>query len=272
MTDSRPAAVLEQRPESQRPDDSAQNGQQYLYAIVAAGLPDAIGVPGIGGQPLRLVVEGPVAAVTSDLGASRVRPERRNLGAHHGVLKALMNMSFVPLPMSFGVVGDNPSAVRGLLARNRDAILEQLRRVAGKAEMGLRVKWDVANIFEYFVDTHAELRSLRDRILGGGRMPAHDEKIEIGSFFDRMRTQDRTRFTDAVTSFLSPVCAELQVNKCKDEYEVMNLACLVPTERQDDFSRAVFAAARLFDDSYSFDFSGPWAPHNFVSLDLDLGD
>ena len=204
-------------------------------------------------------------------GRGRIRPERRNLGAHHNVLKTLMSRSFVPLPMSFGVVGDNPAAVRRLLARNQAAILDQLRRVAGKAEMGLRVKWEVANIFEYFVDTHDELRSLRDRILGGGRMPTHEEKIEIGSSFDRMRTQDRTHFTDAVTSFLSPVCSELKVNKCKDECEVMNLACLVPAERQAAFSRAVFEAARLFDDRYSFDFSGPWAPHNFVSLDLDLG-
>lgn len=271
MADSPLAAVLEQGPAPQFPDDRAQPGQQYIYAIVAAGLPDAVGVPGIGGQPLRVLVEGPVAAVTSDMGTGRIRPERRNLGAHHNVLKTLMNLSFVPLPMSFGVVGDNPAAVRRLLARNQAAILDQLRRVAGKAEMGLRVKWEVANIFEYFVDTHDELRSLRDRILGGGRMPTHEEKIEIGSSFDRMRTQDRTHFTDAVTSFLSPVCSELKVNKCKDECEVMNLACLVPAERQAAFSRAVFEAARLFDDRYSFDFSGPWAPHNFVSLDLDLG-
>lgn len=269
MADFRSAAVVEEGPAVSCPDES---GHQYLYAIVAAGLPDAIGVPGIGGHPLSVIVEGPVAAVASEIGAPRIRPERRNLGAHHNVLKALMDMSFVPLPMCFGVVGENPASVRRMLARNQAEILDQLRRVAGQAEMGLRVKWDVPNIFEYFVDTHAELRRLRDRVVASGSMPSHEEKIEMGSTFDRLRTQDRTRFTDEVARFLSPVCSELKVNKCKDDYEVMNLACLVSAQRQDDFSRAVFEAARLFDDRYSFDFSGPWAPHNFVSLDLDLGD
>jgi hypothetical protein len=269
MADFRPASVLEASPEVNRSDEG---GHQYIYALVAAGPRNAIGVPGIGGYPLKLIIEGPVAAVVSDMSANRIRPERRNLGAHQNVLKTLMDLSTIPLPMSFGIVGENPESIRRMLARNQAAILDQLRRVAGKVELGLRVKWEVPNIFEYFVDTHDELRSMRDRIVDSGRVATHDEKIEMGSLFDRTRNQDRTRFTEEVRRVLSPVCAELKVNKCKDEYEVMNLACLVPAERQNDFSGAVFGAARLFDDRYSFDFSGPWAPHNFVSLDLDLGD
>jgi len=33
---------------------------------------------------------------------------------------------------------------------------------------------------------------------------------------------------------------------------------------------AVFQAARLFDNNYAFDLNGPWAPHNFVEMDLKL--
>jgi hypothetical protein len=29
-------------------------------------------------------------------------------------------------------------------------------------------------------------------------------------------------------------------------------------------------AAQPFDDSYAMDFNGPWAPHNFVELDIKL--
>ena len=42
--------------------------------------------------------------------------------------------------------------------------------------MGLRVTWDVPNIFEYFVNTHAELRAARDRLLSNGRGPLTKEK------------------------------------------------------------------------------------------------
>jgi hypothetical protein len=44
----------------------------------------------------------------------------------------------------------------------------------------------------------------------------------------------------------------------------MNLACLVRREAQEEFSAGVFAAAKLFDNNFAFDYSGPWAPHNFV--------
>jgi len=268
MAEVRSAAVLETRPDA----SPAVECGKYIYAIVAAGASDIVGIPGIGGHPLSVIAEGRVAAVVSDVGPGRIRPERRNLGAHQNVLKTLLDLSPVPLPMSFGIVGESSAGVRRMLARNQAAILEQLQRVAGKVEMGLRVRWDVPNIFEFLVDTHAELRDMRDRIVGSGRMATHDEKIEIGSMFDRTLNRDRARLTEEVQQFLYPVSAEMKVNKCKDEYEVMNLACLVRREHLDAFSNAIFDAAKLFDDKYSFDFGGPWAPHNFVTLDLDLKD
>jgi hypothetical protein len=50
---------------------------------------------------------------------------------------------------------------------------------------------------------------------------------------------------------------------------VINLACLVKRDAQEAFSAGVFAAANLFDNNFSFDYSGPWAPHNFVEIDLE---
>ena len=57
--------------------------------------------------------------------------------------------------------------------------------------MGLRVSLDVPNIFEYFVNTHPELRTARDRFLGPYRNPSQDDKIELGRMFDRLLNEDR---------------------------------------------------------------------------------
>ena len=35
-----------------------------------------------------------------------------------------------------------------------------------------------------------------------------------------------------------------------------------------DFEVAIFEAARGFDNNFTFDFNGPWAPHNFVDVEL----
>lgn len=49
-----------------------------------------------------------------------------------------------------------------------------------------------------------------------------------------------------------------------------NINCLVARNGQKEFEEAVFQAAALFDNNYDFDLNGPWAPHNFVELDLKL--
>jgi hypothetical protein len=135
-------------------------------------------------------------------------------------------------------------------------------------EMGLRVSWDVPNIFEYFVNTHKDLRAARDRFLGPYQNPSQEDKIELGRLFDHLLNEDRQNFTEKVEEILSGYCREIKRNKCRTESEVMSLACLVGRNAQARFEEGVFEAAKLFDNNYTFDYNGPWAPHNFVELDL----
>jgi len=244
-------------------------GRNYLYAVVEASEPRSYPSIGIDGNDVYTITVGRVAAVVSGLPSPKIRPQRANLAAHQAVLKHLM-ADTTPLPMAFGTIAASPDAIRRILIRNQHAFQEQLRRVAGKVEMGLRVAWDVPNIFEYFVNTHAELRLARDRLLGVRHEFTQEEKIELGRMFDRLLNDDREEHTRKVQHVLAPVCAEFKANLCRNEQEVMNVACLVRRDAQEQFSAGVFAAAKLFDNSFSFDYSGPWAPHNFVELELDL--
>jgi len=243
-------------------------GRNYLYAIVAGGEPWSYPSLGLEGQNVYTISEGRVAAVVSGVTSSKIRPERANLKAHQAVLNRLMTGT-TPLPMAFGTVATSPEAIRKILVRNQHAFRQQLQRVGGKVEMGLRVAWDVPNIFEYFVNTHAELRLARDRPTGARHQFTQEEKIELGRMFDRLLNEDREEHTRHVERVLAPVCVEFKPNQCRNEREVMNLACLVRRDAQEQFSAGVFAAAKLFDNNFSFDYSGPWAPHNFVELDLE---
>ena len=244
-------------------------GRNYLYAIVASGEPWSYESLGIGGQHVYTITEGRVAAVVSGVASSKIRPERANLKAHQAVLNRLMTDT-TPLPIAFGTIAASPEAIRGILVRNQQAFREQLQRVGGKVEMGLRVAWDVPNIFEYFVNTHAELRMARDRLVGVRHEFTQEEKIELGRMFDRLLNDDREEHARKVERVLGPVCVEFKENQCRNEREVMNVACLVRRDAQEEFSAGVFEAAKLFDNSFTFDYSGPWAPHNFVDLELDL--
>jgi len=214
-----------------------------------------------------MISNGGASAVVSEVANQKIRPERRHLAAHQGVLKQLMTES-TPLPMSFGIIADGPAAIRRILSLNKDAFREQFERVQGKVEMGLRVTWDAPNIFDYFVDTHPTLRSARDRYFGTHREPTQEERIELGRMFDNILNQDREDHTQDVVNVLSRHCAAIRQNKCRTEREVMNLACLVAREAEARFEAGILEAAGLFDNNFAFDYNGPWAPHNFVEIDL----
>ena len=254
--------------ENRLPTRAAARGKVYLYAIIA-GEDRVYEATGINQAKVYSLSAGQIAAVVSDVTSDNVRPERARLAAHHEVLKKLMAET-TPLPMTFGIVADSPAAVRRMLARNQEVLLDQLQHVAGKVEMGLRVSWDVENIFEYFVNTHPELRITRDRLLGSNCQPTQEQKIEVGRMFDRLLTDDREAHSDlAVGIFASHEC-EIKQLKCRNEREVMNLACLVKREAVPQFEAGVFEIAKQFDNNFALDYNGPWAPHNFVNVDLEL--
>jgi hypothetical protein len=242
---------------------------RYLYAIVSGSEERSYGSLGINGGRVYTISHADIAAVVSDVLNQKIRPERRHFAAHQGVLKKVMEEGDL-LPISFGMISSGPKAVRGLLARNREAVSAELGRVAGKVEMGLRVSWDVPNIFEFMVNIHPELLEARDRFLSPQREPTQAEKIEIGEMFEQLLDSDRDRHTEQVERVLDPTCFEIKRNKCREEREVMNMACLVARSSLGDFESAVLESASFFDDNFTFDYNGPWAPHNFVEIEVDV--
>jgi hypothetical protein len=243
---------------------------RYLYAIIdGGGDREPLGFDGVDGAEVYSMGNGLISAVVSDLPDRKVRPERRKLAAHHEVLKKLMADRTV-LPMAFGLIADGPDSVRRILRLNANTFDEQISRLKGKVEMGLRVAWDVPNIFEYALKIHPELLELRDHIFRGGREPSQDDKIEVGRTFDRLMTEEREDHTERVTSVLAAHCSEIKMNKVRNDREVLNLAALVDRDKMKDFESGVIEAARSFDNNFSFDFNGPWPPHNFVEIELRI--
>ncbi|HWO99044.1 MAG TPA: GvpL/GvpF family gas vesicle protein [Methylococcus sp.] len=240
----------------------------YLYALAEApALSRGEAITGIGGAPVYSLAEGEVAVVLSDIGESRIRPERRHIAAHHQVLRHLLERGGI-LPMAFGIIADSPAAVLRMLKTYRRSFAEQLRRLAGKVEMGLRVTLDTPNVFESYVQRFPELQVLRDRMLQGGG--SREDKIELGRQFGQMLDGAREEAFEKIEEVLAPVCFEIHRNPVKEEKEIANLACLVARDRLGDFEGAIDEVAKRFDDDHVFRYSGPWPPHNFVKIDVEL--
>ena len=241
---------------------------KYIYAVIDADGDKIYDGPiGLDGAVVHTISQGSISAVVSDMPDKRIRPERKNLASHNSIIKLLMAKENSVLPVKFGTLANSSKSVRELLLENTDTLIVELAKVRGRVEMGLHVKLDVPNVFEYMVNSQPELGEFRDRVYGKQRGPTKMDQIELGSMFERLLNKERERYAAAVVAVLSQRCAEIKENPPRDG-EVMNLACLVDRDGQQSFEDGICEAANLFDNNFSFDFNGPWAPHNFVDVNL----
>lgn len=250
-----------------RPTDGKTNCK-YVYAIADKAESRTYTGIGVNESAVYPIFYGSLMLLVSDIKDKKIRPERSALTAHHKVIKALMQDMSI-LPVAFGTIAKNADDAGNILKARHDNLLSQINHVRGKVEMGLLVKWDVPNIFEYFVDRHRQLATLRDQLLQAQGPSSREEKIELGRRFERLLTDEREAHAQTVTRVLRNCCTEIQQNPVREEREVMRLACLVARDKAGSFETGVLESAKLFDDHYAFDFNGPWAPYNFVNIALE---
>jgi len=250
--------------------DRKKHRSKILYALCTADdMQPNYTVRGLESAPVYAIDQCGIRAIVSDTLSARLRPNRSNISAHQKVLKSLTADTTV-LPMRFGVLARDATAVERLLATNMESINEHFERLNGRVEMGLRVSWDVTNIYEHFVTLHPTLAAGRDKIWRqhSGSSARREEKIQLGNMYEALRTADRQAAAETVKDILFDYCDDIVENRVNREKDVINLACLIERSKLDEFVRGVFEASKAFDNSYIFDYTGPWAPHNFIELDL----
>lgn len=135
---------------------------RYIYAIVRSGsshLPHTL--TGLNGESLTLIQWQALAAVTSMTADSRVQPRAALLVRHAAVVEVICQ--YMPaLPVRFGAVLPNATAVASMLEERYDLLLADLTRIGGKQELGVTVLWDSAenSSAETLTDTDTSYRHI----------------------------------------------------------------------------------------------------------------
>jgi hypothetical protein len=239
---------------------------KYLYGFVEGDFQLAGELLGLANAPVHSIRLEDIAAIVSDHPVEKLSLLRKNVEPHHRVIREISAQSTL-IPATFGHISDNDEQIRAVLRVNHTEIREELRRLLGKAEMGVKLVWDVDNIFDFLVGADRELRSRRDRVFGKSR-PTMEDKLELGAFFDKLHKRERERLSNQIVEALRPVAGEFRMNPPADEKVVLNAAFLIERAREKEFEEALYRAANLFDSNFALDYNGPWPPYNFVRLTL----
>lgn len=226
----------------------------YLYGIVGSSPDLPRDIRGLGGEPVRLLPRGKVAAVVS---RSPLHPwplDEAHLILHESVVEEVMGDRPI-LPARFNTLFRTEDAVIALLDERARLFRSALERVTGKVELGLRVLWAAPGKSEVSVNQetghanpgteylHRRLREERRRagIRGVGERVIREvqalfHSLVVESWLQRLPT-DRLLFTGAY---------------------------LVERYRVAAFREGVAKAQHEF--SYlRFLLTGPWPPYHFVN-------
>jgi hypothetical protein len=247
----------------------------YVYGLMRTEEARELGSVGLEheGAPARVypvAVDGVAAIVSAWHPSRQVVPLRRHLEPHHGVIRSLIAGATV-VPMTFGHVARSRRQLERLLRTNAEAIGVELDRLQDKVEMGLKVRWEVENIYQHIIEGDTDLAAFRDHVFADGNVAPPSEKIELGRRFEERLRGVRADLAERLVGSVQSGVLDVKSTPPADERVVADIALLIPRDRQPSLAARVREVAAEWPAEYAFEVTGPWAPYNFVELRLHGG-
>jgi hypothetical protein len=120
---------------------------RYVYAIVRRGTPLPAGLTGLDDQPLAVIGWRELVTVTSPIGRAALRvsrPDLNDIMRHERVVEAVRGQG-PGLPVRFGTVLSSADAVTEALEERYAALIDDLKRLGDKVELGVSLLWTPPN-------------------------------------------------------------------------------------------------------------------------------
>jgi len=225
------------------------------------------GMKGISGAGLCAVNFNEISAVVSEIKRADLIADKSNAIDYAGVVETLAQQ-FTLLPVRFGSVMESSEAIIKMLERNYDAIRDNLQKVEGKWEFGLKV----------FCDSEKLKAELQAKSEAGIKPPVNPApEIENSVYRDYVNKKLKVhRLEELLLAYVESVIAEItgylvrlnavsKFKKMATASVMVDAVFLLDKERED----ALIQAAGDLQQQYpglSFVMTGPWPPYSFVDF------
>lgn len=244
---------------------------KYLYCVIDCSEEkqfEAIGMGEPGGIVCTIVYQD-ISMVTSDVPDEIYDPIRKNAFCHEKVVAEALRTHTV-VPMQFGMVVPGREEVIRILAENYEDIRSCLTKLANKVELGLTISWDKENFIEEICSSSPEIEQLRQELAKTDPDLAYPVQIRLGQLVETVVEQKRSQWKELIFRELAPGAIEVKVNAPIGERMLFNGSFLVDKAQEPAFDQLVNQFYLTYQEGFSYKYSGPWPPYNFVDIKLKL--
>ena len=241
---------------------------RYIYCIVEEREAKRFDFSGIDGSPVHLVNFRDIAAAVGDVKAEMCEPTRENMLIHTRVLEKLMG-EYTVLPVRFGTVCWGEKRVSQMLEGNYADLKDELRRLADKIELGVRILWDKDAVVREIESTGQDLESLREVSLLVSQTEAQDMKLKIGELVVSVLASWERRYIKEIYEKLKEISVDSHIDEPIGIKMILNSSFLVAKEKEKEFDRRVSELGEKYGDKLKFKYIGPVPPYNFVNFEVE---
>jgi hypothetical protein len=243
--------------------------RKYIYGIIEEPEPRRFSFSGVGDAEVYTINHQKLAALVSDTRFDEIDPTRKNVRAHTVVQDELLK-NYTLLPMGFGMIANSKDDVLKLLEKNYQSLTGELKRLAGKVEVELRVFWDQEAMIKELQGGSEELTRLKTKIKDApSPIEAQRLLIEAGRLVERIALDWKAKYADRVYGILKGLSIDARLNNPLGVKNILNASFLVEKARESDFQKEVFKLDSQYQGKVNFRYVGPLAPYNFVNVKLE---
>jgi len=237
----------------------------YAYGVIDSNSRIEDTAKGIEGAHVYSIPYRDIGIAVSDLDErykKNVNPDY--ILKHEEVAERLMERLTI-LPMKFFTIFKDKEAILSMMSEYYDSFNENLNRLRGKLEFGLKVIWSGNAIKKRIAENNAE--KSQSKLLSNGS-PAKNyvmEKFEKYKM-DQQFKKEGHKYSSAVSRFFKGFAVEEKLDTLKSDQLLLTASYLVEKAKQDDFKQAFERLKKNGPNDLKYLFSGPWPPYNFINL------
>ncbi len=241
----------------------------YLYALARPGADAPPAMPCVGNPAgeLRFADVAGLAALVSQIDEPEIMAARRHMLAHTKVVEAAMASTTI-LPMRFGIIVDDLSAIARAIEHKKGDLLQMLAALDGRIEAGVRASWNEAVLYKEIVAARPDIARRAEALSKLNPTAAYYDRIELGREVDSAMAVKRFEEKKALMARLTPLAKRHVDLKESDDMNVMNVALLIEREREAEVVAAIEAIDRAEGDRLNLKLVSPAPVYNFVNLRL----
>lgn len=254
---------------------ASEQAGRYIYCIAPAGDEVNLGRIGIEGHVIYTVVHDELSALVHDCPGKPYQSEDAEVAAawvmaHHRVVDTAWKRWGTVLPFTFNTIiaATDRSAEENLVAwleKEYESLKGRLDALAGKAEYGVQVSWDPALVARKVAQTNPEIRKLEEEIVSKRRGLAYMYRQKLERLLKREMEAKATGDFKSLYVRISRCADNIHIEKTKEAENgrpmLMNLSCLVSTERYPDLQRELDKVGMM--EGYFVRVAGPLPPYSF---------